>query len=155
QTLGTQDIPYDPKAAGNGPIAPGQSRARQLPFTLPRGTPGAGQIQFTVTTNYYNQVFEYNSSGTARSNDTPSTSVPATLEPYADLAASAVTAPSLTIGDPAQVTVGWTVTNQGTGPGDVASWVDAVIASPDDNPNHGTILAQFPHQGLLAVGASY
>ena len=59
------------------------------------------------------------------------------------------------MGDPAQVTVSWTVTNQGTGPGVVASWVDAVIASPDDNPADGTTIAVFPHQGLLAVGASY
>ena len=77
------------------------------------------------------------------------------LAPYAELAVSNVTAPSLTIGDPAQVTIGWTVTNHGTGAGSTASWVDAVIASTDDNPNDGTTLAQFTHTGLLSVGGSY
>ncbi len=158
--LTTQDVAYNPTASGNGPIDAGQSRARQLSFALPQGTPGAGQIQVTVTTDYYNQVFEWNQAGpggtsTAESNNSASTSVTAALAPYADLAASAVSAPSLTVGDPAQVTVSWTVTNQGTGPGDVGSWVDAVIASPDDNPADGTTIAVFPHQGSLAVGASY
>ena len=51
--------------------------------------------------------------------------------------------------------MGWTVTNQGTGPGTVATWTDAVIASPDDNPADGTTIAQFTHQGILAVGAGY
>ncbi len=158
--LGTQDVPYDPTASGNGPIAAGQAISRQIGFTLPQGTPGAGQIQVTVTTDYYNQVFEWNEAGpggtsTAESNNSTSQTVTASLAPYADLAASAVSAPSLTIGDPAQVTVGWTVTNQGNGPGTVATWTDAVIASPDDDPTDGTTIAQFTHQGLLAVGASY
>ena len=158
--LTTQDVAYDPTASGNGSIGVGQSRARQLDFALPRGTPGAGQIQVTVTTDYYNQVFEWNQLGpggtsTAESNNAATASVTAALAPYADLATSAVTAPSLTVGDPARVTIGWTVTNKGSGPGAVSNWTDAVIASLDDNPADGTIIAQFPHQGLLAVGASY
>ena len=47
------------------------------------------------------------------------------------------------------------MTNQGTGPGTVATWTDSVIASPDDNPADGTTLAQFTHQGLLAAAAGY
>jgi len=160
KTLGTQDVAYDPAAGGNGPIGAGQSRTRQLSFTLPQGTAGAGQIQVTLTTDNYNQVFEWNQAGTggtstAESNNTATQTVTAALAPYADLAASAVSAPSLTVGDPAQVTVSWTVTNQGTGPGTVGTWTDAVIVSPDNDPTHGTTIAQFTHQGLLAVGASY
>ena len=30
-----------------------------------------------------------------------------------------------------------------------------IIASPDDNPAHGTVLKQFTHQGVLAVDGSY
>jgi hypothetical protein len=66
-----------------------------------------------------------------------------------------VTAPSLTTGDPAQVTVGWTVTNLGTAPGSVATWTDSVIAAPDTDPSHGTVLATFIHQGLLQAGENY
>ena len=63
-----------------------------------------------------------------------------------------MTAPNFTVGNPAQVTIGWTVTNQGTGPGTVSTWVDAVIASPDDNPSDGTTLAPIhAATGLLSV----
>jgi YD repeat-containing protein len=159
-TIGTQDLAYDPTAAGNGPIGAGQSLPRQVAFTLPRGTPGAGKIQFTVTTDYYNQIFEWNQAGaggssTAEANNVANTSVMVALAPYADLAASAVTAPSLTVGDPARVTVGWTVTNQGTGATEVPDWTDVVILSRSDDPTQGTVLARFPHQGTLAVGAAY
>src|SRR5262249_14941306 len=107
-----------------------------------------------------NQVFEYNTlgpGGTSTAKDNNSSSVTATVavEPYADLATSNVTAPALTIGDPAQVTIGWTVTNMGTGPSNAASWVDAVIASPDRNPDHGKTLAEFTHTGVLNVGNKY
>src|SRR5262249_52547239 len=94
-------------------------------------------------------------SSTAEGNNTAATTVTAALAPYADLVVSAVTAPSLTVGDPAQVTITWKVSNQGTGPGGVADWVDAVIVSTDDDPAHGTTLAVFPHSGLLNVHADY
>jgi 6-phosphogluconolactonase (cycloisomerase 2 family) len=159
-TLTTADVAYDPAAAGNGPVAAGTSLAREFDYTLPQGTPGAGQLQVTVTTNYYHQVFEYNTAGpggssTADGNNSDSTTVTAALAPYADLVASDVTAPDLTVGDPAQVTITWKVSNHGTGPGDVANWVDAVIASPNDSPTGGTTLATFPHSGLLQVGGGY
>src|SRR5262249_46032253 len=77
--------------------------------------------------------------------------------PYADLAVSGVTAPALTLGDPAQVTVGWTVTNRGTGTSNVGSWADAVIASTDTIVGNGddVVLASFTHSGALAVGDNY
>ncbi|MGA2068563.1 MAG: CARDB domain-containing protein, partial [Thermoguttaceae bacterium] len=160
QTAASQDLAYDPSVAGNGAIAAGAARARQLAISLPHGTPGAGQLSVTVTTDYYNQIFEYNTLGpggssTAKSNNTASLTVTSALEPCADLAVSGVTAPALTIGDPAQVTVGWTVTNVGTGPTTVGSWVDAVIASPDTNPADGTTLASFTQTGPLGVSDSY
>ena len=77
------------------------------------------------------------------------------LAPYADLATTNVTAPQLTVGDPAKVTIAWTVTNVGTGPGTVSSWVDAIIVSPDNDPTHGTIINQFTHTGILAINGSY
>jgi len=77
--------------------------------------------------------------------------------PYPDLAVSDVNAPTLTIDDPASVTVSWTVENQGSGPSEVDSWIDAVVVS--DNTTAGDqddiILAEFEHAGVLAVGDSY
>ena len=34
-------------------------------------------------------------------------------------------------------------------------WVDSIVVSPDNDPTHGTVIEQYPHTGLLAVGSSY
>src|SRR5207253_10116794 len=133
----------------------GDARASQLTMTLPQGSAGARHIQVTVTTDNYGQIFEYTGAGTAETNNSATTTVTAALAPYADLAVSNVTAPSLTVGDPARVTVSWTVANQGTGTGTVDAWTDAIIASSDGDPSHGVTLAQFTHQGLLQAADSY
>jgi hypothetical protein len=160
QTLTEAEVLYNPVAAGNGAIAAQDGRARQFAFSLPQGSAGAGDLVATVGTDQFNQVFEYNTAGTggtstAEGNNTNSATANSTLAPYADLVASAVTAPSLTVSDPARVTIGWTVTNQGTSATGVDHWVDSIIVSPDDNPANGTILKQFPHQGALAVNGQY
>src|SRR5262249_32650357 len=64
QTLVNDTVPYDGTA--NGPRGgAGGSHTQQYPFTLPPGPTGAGQLQFTVTTNSGHQVFERNNNGTA------------------------------------------------------------------------------------------
>src|SRR5262249_48887846 len=50
------------------------SYAQQYAFTLAGGPRGAGQLQFTVTIDSANQVYERNNSGTAESNNTSSIS---------------------------------------------------------------------------------
>ncbi|MDZ8264642.1 cadherin domain-containing protein [Nostoc sp. ChiQUE01b] len=79
------------------------------------------------------------------------------LAPYADLAVSNVTAPELTIGDPATVTIGWTVTNVGTGIGKTSTWVDRIIASLDSTIGNSDdiILANFTHDGFLEKDKGY
>ncbi len=69
-TLATANVPYD--AGARGAIAPGQSQSQEYEFTLPAGSPGWGQIQFSVTTNADRQVVERNDDGTAYANDTSS-----------------------------------------------------------------------------------
>src|SRR5207249_771048 len=56
ETFTTLTLAYDETAAGNGPIAPGQSRPRQLAYRLPDGVRGAGSIEFRVATDASNQV---------------------------------------------------------------------------------------------------
>src|SRR5262249_13032454 len=75
----------------------------------------------------------------------------------ADLTTAAVTAPQLVADSPAAITVGWTVTNDGTGAGRTDSWTDAVIASRDAIVGNGDdiVLGQFAHSGVLQVGQSY
>ena len=160
QVIASGDVYYDPANAGNGSIAAGDSRSQQFAFALPAGSPGAGNLQFTVTTDYYSQVGEFNTAGpggsnTAESNNAASLTASSALAPYADLATSAVTAPALTIGDPAEVTIGWTVANVGSAATTVGNWTDTIIVSTDGDPTHGTIIGQLNHTGALAVGGSY
>src|SRR5262249_60701135 len=63
-------VPTAPAPGGAGPLPPNQSPARQYAFTLPRSLDGAGQLRFTVTTNYQHQVTERNNDGTADGNNT-------------------------------------------------------------------------------------
>src|SRR5262249_42600148 len=75
-----------------------------------------------------------------------------------DLATTNVTLdPAVAIGDPARITVGWTVTNNGTGPGTTTTWDDAIIASKSGVAGSfdNIILGTNSHTGALAVGASY
>src|SRR5262249_32317244 len=63
QTLSSTPLLYDQSTSGNGPIAPGASRQRQVSFHLPDGAPGAGQIQVTTTVNYVRDVTESDPTG--------------------------------------------------------------------------------------------
>jgi hypothetical protein len=82
----------------------------------------------------------------------------ADLAPYAVLQTSNVTAPALTVGDPAQVTVSWTVTNTGTGTGVTHQWTDEVIATTDPalgHPQDEIVLDRLAHDGFLSPNQSY
>ena len=77
--------------------------------------------------------------------------------PFADLVATNVQAPTRTIGDPAEVTISWTVANAGIGVGLTTTWTDAVIVSTNTTVGDvdDIILAEFQHTGDLDVGQSY
>ena len=134
------------------PLAVGASVARQIVYALPIGLSGAFQIVVTVDSG--NAVAEAQSTKT---DNTATVPFAITLAPYADLAVSNVTAPPVTIADPATVTIGWTVTNLGTGPGITGTWTDEVVVSASGVVGAGDniVLASFVHTGALAVGASY
>ncbi|MDP2105285.1 MAG: CARDB domain-containing protein, partial [Desulfobulbaceae bacterium] len=100
-------------AASQGSIAAGGNLARSVSFTLPNGTRGVGDLEVTVSTDWYNQVFEHNTSGTAESNNTATTTVASTIGAYADLQVQnlGVTPSNFKSGD--SVTVNWEVFNSG------------------------------------------
>ncbi|MCB1491569.1 MAG: hypothetical protein KDJ77_07195, partial [Rhodobiaceae bacterium] len=79
------------------------------------------------------------------------------LAEHADLVVSNVTAPAYTARDPATITVGWTVTNSGTGVGAETGWVDRIMASYDDIIGDGDdfVLATRARTAPLALGDSY
>ena len=131
----------------------GTSLPGQLNATLPNGIQTGYQI--VVQTNATGSVDE----GSAGSgNDTTASGVMnVTLAPYAELAVSDVTAPSLVIGNPVTITVSWQVTNNGTGPGTTNQWNDLVelSTSPVFGSGNAVVLGTFAHDGALAVGATY
>src|SRR5262249_53541292 len=129
QTLLTAALPYD--AAFAGAIAAGAARERSYAFTLPDGAAGVGEVEITLRTDADTQLFEHNAGGTAETNNTATITRTSTLAAYPNLAVSGVTAPALVVGDPATVTVGWTVTNVGSRVTPAGGWTDAVIASGD------------------------
>ena len=156
-TVFTATVPYDASATGNGPLAAGGVASQHESISIPQGNAGAGQLVFKVVADSTRSIPDYTSTGAVDPLGTATISVTSALAPYPDLAVSNVTAPALTIGDPATVTIGWTVTNSGTAATTIGNWVDTVIASPDDKPGNGDdiVLGTFSHSGPLGVGQSY
>ena len=110
----------------------------------------------TVTTNYDNQIYEYNSSGTAETNNTSSVTTTSTLANYADL----VVAPdSLTVTPSSphpggSVTVTWMDENQGDGAVN-GTFTDSVLVQQVNGTSlttitSGTVTGPSP----LAAGAT-
>jgi len=144
-----------------GPLSPpaaAGSYSETVDLDIPIQISGAHYL--IVATDDDNDVHEVGDEG----NNTAATFINITLAPFADLAVSnvalaghSVTSPAAVfVGDPVTVTVDWTVTNLGTGPGTSAVWVDRVIASLDDTVSASDlVLAEIPHSGFLAVNDSY
>ena len=134
------------------PLAAGASLARSITYTLPISVSGAYTI--VVTADSGNAVTEVPAQKT---DNTASVPLSIALAPYADLAVSNVTAPATTIADPATVTIGWTVTNHGTGAGITSSWTDQIVLSASGvlGASDNIVLGSYVHTGALDVGASY
>src|SRR5262249_48625218 len=125
EVLSNVALAYD--AGALGPIAPAGSQARQYAFTLPDESRGVGQIQYTVTTDSGAVIFEYNPSGTAESNNTPSIPLDSTLAPYPDLRVTNLSAtPASGLQSGSTMTVIWSDTNAGTR-ATSGSWTDAIV----------------------------
>ncbi len=86
---------------------------QQYTFNLPDGPPGVGQLVVTVTTDYYNQIYEYNSSGTAESNNTSSVTTTSTIAPYPDLQVTSLATTPSSPESGQTVTVTWNDANTG------------------------------------------
>ncbi len=134
------------------PLAAGASVARRVDYTLPISVSGAFQIVVTVDAG--NTVAE---TAAGEANNAVAEPLAVALAPYADLAVSNVTAPAITVADPATVTIGWTVGNLGTGAGITSSWTDEIVASPDAVAGDADdiVLGRYAHTGALGVGQSY
>ncbi|HEX7097138.1 MAG TPA: CARDB domain-containing protein, partial [Acidimicrobiales bacterium] len=133
-----------------GGLGAGEQYDASLAAPLP--IDAAGDYFLLVRSDADNAVRELG----AETNNLASAPLAVSLAPYADLEVSAVSAPAQTIADPARVTIGWTVTNVGTGAGHTGEWVDAILASSDGTASADDIvLAQFRHSGALQDGEHY
>ena len=152
QLLLSRAVSYDAAAQGNGPIDPNGVRSRQTTYTLPDGDAGVGELDVTVTTDHGNGVFEYNTAGTAETNNAATITRDSTLAPYPDLVVSNIVAPPDALSGEA-IEVSWTLTNRGTGrrpgPGSTTS------ISPPTRPSATTSSsASFAFTGTIAAGQS-
>jgi hypothetical protein len=145
-------LPYNPAVAGNGPIDPGNSIAREHTFNLPDGARSVGRLEITVTADTFNQLVEHNGGGTAEANNAAQTSIAIAAAPYPDLVVTNIVAPAS--GLPGQqVAVIWTTRNVGTVPAD-GPWSDHLFLSTDNVIGGDQFLTSVFFSGSLASGAS-
>jgi hypothetical protein len=149
QTLVNTMQSYDASVA---PIAGGQAANRQFSFTLPDGTPGVGTLRITLTVDANNQVYEFNTGGTAEINNTNSITAVSSLAAYADLAVTNVTGPGST-GAGQSVSVSWVDSNLGNGDA-TNNWYDQIFLSSSNAIGGGQYLGSFLVTNALAAGQS-
>jgi len=135
-----------------GPLAAGASLTGSAFVTIPIDRFG-DNLQFLFVVDALDEIEEFNNEG----NNLATSEVDVTLGPIADLKATVTSAPTFVVGDPASITVEWTVQNVGSATGVNLTWRDAVILSLDAIPgNSGDIvLGRFDNPQALAAGESY
>ncbi|MCB1151622.1 APHP domain-containing protein, partial [bacterium] len=135
----------------DGPLGAGAGYTGSATVDIPLDA--TGDYQIIVQTDADGDLRELDGEG----DNTAAGALEVSLAPYADLTVISVIAPALTVGDPAQVEVTWTVRNDGTGIGLTTDWMDTIMVSSDDILGDGDdmVLAEFAHSGALNVGESY
>jgi hypothetical protein len=148
QTLVNAVVTDDAAAA---PIGPGQSARRQFSFVLPDGEAGSGPLQVTVTADIYNNVFEYNASGTAKNNNSATTTATSILAPYPDLTVTNISGPaSASAGQTVRIT--WADANIGNAPV-TNTWYDQVFLSPTNVIRNGQLMGTFLLTNVVQAGS--
>ncbi|PYK60186.1 MAG: hypothetical protein DME21_11815, partial [Verrucomicrobia bacterium] len=133
-----------------GPLTNGTARDRSYNFALPYATNGAGDLLFTITADTFNNLFEYNSSGTGESNNSSSIVRSSNLTPLPDLIVTGLTAPASALTDHA-ISVQFHVANQGLLAAD-GNIGQRVFVSSTPTPGSGTLAAVTAFNGPLEAG---
>ncbi len=155
QIVSSGDVPYNAATSGNI-SAGGNSPLLSATFKLPDGSAGVGSLLVTVTTNVNGDLFEYNASGTATSNNSATTTATSTISPYPDLQ---VTNLSINPASPVSgqnVTVQWTDANTGNA-ATAGNWTDHVTVV-NTTTGQTLVSTNVPYSsatsGNIAVGSS-
>ncbi|HEY9510213.1 MAG TPA: CARDB domain-containing protein, partial [Verrucomicrobiae bacterium] len=150
QTLLNSSVTYDVNASG--PLAAGQSADRHFSFTLPNGIAGAGHLHITITSDFANNIFEYNAAGIAESNNTNSLTAISALAAYPDLAVTNIIAPANASAGQT-IPLAWTDLNLGNA-AVTNSWSDQVFVSDTPTVGSGQWIGTFQMTNLIAAGNS-
>ena len=113
QTVATGYVPYN--AATRGNLAPNASAAQSYTFKLPDGPAGVGNLQISVTTDYYETVHEYYPGGSGYTNNTTTITAASTLAPYPDLQVTNLATSPTSLESGETVTIDWDDANTGNG----------------------------------------
>ncbi len=152
ETLVNVTFLYNPGVATNGPIAAGEARRRGYSFPLPGGTRGAGDLEFSVTSDINGTLFEHNASGTGESNNVAVLVRSSGLAPSPDLVVTNIVAPAT--GTPGQgVDVNWTVANRGNA-GAVGPWSEHVFLADNVAGDNAIFLSSLLNTAGLGAGVS-
>ncbi|HWE97612.1 MAG TPA: CARDB domain-containing protein [Tepidisphaeraceae bacterium] len=123
QTIATLDVPYD--AATSGSIPAGGTASRSTSFRLPDGTPGTGNLQVSVTVDYFNTIPEFYPGNVGESNNTTAITTASTLAVYPDLVVTGLTVAPGSPQSGQNITISWNDSNTGSGPTG-GNWNDGI-----------------------------
>ncbi|MCR6637545.1 MAG: right-handed parallel beta-helix repeat-containing protein [Sporocytophaga sp.] len=139
--LGTQAI--------KGGVNAGDSLHRTAKIYLPSDL--TGTYYFYITTNSSHKILEE----TLENNTSEGRAITITLSPWADLVPSTIyTSDTIQMG--IFESLSYSVRNEGTGETRAETWTDYVyISQIDEFSSSAVLVAEVPHQGKIAPGASY
>jgi phage gp36-like protein len=148
ETLLDSIISPDPASS----LAVGQLRDRQYVLKLPDGPRSVGTLEFIVTADFLNAIYEGTPGGVAETNNAASFTADATLADYPDLKVTNITAPPSGLLEQ-RVQLSWTVKNDGPG-ATTGGWHDQIFLSDDAALGNDQALDSFFYTSPLAPGAS-
>jgi phage gp36-like protein len=130
----------------------GQSRDRQYALKLPDGSRSVGTLEFIVTADFLNAIYEGTPGGVAETNNASSITADATLADYPDLTVTNITAPASGLLEQ-RVQLSWIVKNDGPAATN-GGWHDQIYLSDDVALGNDLALDSFSYSTSLAPGAS-
>jgi hypothetical protein len=114
QELFGEVVVYDASDARE--IGLGSAVPRMYVFTLPDGDLGAGTLDISITTDFYDEIGEGLSGTLPETNNTTSAAFATALRPYPDLVVNSLSVDPAAVQTGRAVTVSWQTVNVGTEP---------------------------------------
>jgi hypothetical protein len=135
-----------------GPLAPNQSRTRELVLQLPDGAAASGALAVEVTADSTGAVREANAAGTGEANNLAVVTITGTLAPYPDLQPQGFQTTVATWAPGASIELRWNTTNSGTRSA-TGPWTERLVVS---NASRRVVVVDtsLVHPTSLAAGAA-